>query len=75
PYLADGGWAEVWLDGKKQDNVDVYPDEQHSKGGESVTHAFKLKNGKHSVKLVVMGVRHTESAGAKIGIQDLVVFR
>ncbi len=75
PYLADGGFAEVWLDGKKVNSVDVYPDETRSKGNESVCHAFKLKNGKHTVRLVVTGVRHTNSTGAKIGVQDLVVFR
>ncbi len=75
PYLADGGWAEVWIDGKKGSNVDVYPDEPRNKGDESVCHAFKLKSGMHTVKLVVTGVRHTESKGARIGVQDLVVFR
>ncbi len=75
PYLADGGFAEVWLNGKKVDTVDVYPDEAANKGDESVTHAFKLKNGKHTVKLIVTGVRHAESKGAKIGVQNLVVFR
>jgi len=75
PYLADGGWAEVWIDGKKGSNVDVYPDEPRNKGDESVCHAFGLKRGHHTVKLVVTGVRHTDSKGARIGVQDLVVFR
>jgi hypothetical protein len=75
PYLAEGGFAEVWLDGKKVNTVDVYPDEPRDKGGESVCHAFKLKNRKHTLKLVVTGVRHTDSKGAKIGLDSLVVFR
>ncbi len=75
PYLPDGGFAEVELDGKKLNNVDVYPDEDSAKGGESVVHMFKLKPGKHTVRLQVLGVRYTNSKGARIGITDLVVFR
>ncbi|MBA3973233.1 MAG: hypothetical protein C0504_03320 [Candidatus Solibacter sp.] len=75
PYLAAGGFAEVWIDGKKANTVDVYPDEPRDKGQESVCHAFKMKRGKHTVKLVVTGVKHADSTGAKIAVQDLVVFR
>jgi hypothetical protein len=75
PYLPDGGWAEVWLDGRKLNNVDVYPDEDAGKGGESVVHSFGLKPGRHELKIVVLGVRHTNSKGAKIGLANLVVFR
>jgi hypothetical protein len=75
PYLKDGGWAEAWVDGKKVNNVDVYPDEDANKGEESVFHQFELKRGKHTVKLVVTGVRHTNSSGAKIAVDRLVVFR
>jgi hypothetical protein len=75
PYLKDGGWAEAWLDGKRVNNVDVYPDEDANKGDESVFHQFGLKAGKHTVKLVVLGVKHTNSTGAKVGVASLVVFR
>jgi hypothetical protein len=34
-----------------------------------------MKRGRHTVKLVVTGVRHTNSTGAKIAVQNLVVFR
>ena len=53
PYLPNGGKADVYLDGKLHSTVDVYPDENARKGDESVWHAFKLKNGRHEVKLVV----------------------
>ncbi len=75
PYLPDGGFAEIWLDGKRANNVDVYSDEKSVKGEESVYHQFGLKPGKHRVELRVTGVRHTESAGARVAVQDLVVFR
>jgi hypothetical protein len=75
PYLKNGGTADVYLDGKLSRKVDVYPDENAQKNGESVWHQFKLKPGKHWVRLVVRGEAYPGSAGADIGIQDLVVFR
>ena len=75
PYLPSGGKADVYLDGRMDRTVDVYPDEPHAKGGESVWHAFGLKNGPHTVRLVVRGEPYGESKGTEIGITDLIVFR
>lgn len=75
PYLPDGGRADVYLDGKLDRTVDVYPDESQSKGGESVWHAFGLKRGNHIVRLVVRGETYPGSNGTGIGIRDFVVFR
>ena len=55
PYLPAGGKAAVYLDGKLDRTVDVYPDENARKNGESVWHAFRLKPGKHTVRVVVLG--------------------
>lgn len=75
PYLPDGGFLEAWLDGKRVNNYDVYSDENSVKDDESVFHQFRLKPGRHTVKIVVLGVRHGESAGARVAISDLIVFR
>jgi hypothetical protein len=75
PYLPTGGKAEIYLDGKLDRTVDVYPDEKNMKGGESVWHAFGLKNGKHNLRLVVLGEPYTGSDGSDIAVDDLVVFR
>jgi hypothetical protein len=75
PYLKNGGTADIYLDGKLSRKVDVYPDENVTKNGESVWHEFKLKSGKHTLRLVVRGEPYDGSSGAEIGIQDLVVFR
>jgi hypothetical protein len=75
PYLPTGGTAQVYLDGKLDRTVDVYPDEDRTKGGESVWHAFGLKNGTHTVRLVVLGEPAAGSKGADIEIEDLVCFR
>lgn len=75
PYLASGGKAQVWLDGNLDRTVDVYPDEDNGKGGESVWHAFGLKHGKHTVRLVVLGEPYADSKGSDIAIDDIIVFR
>jgi hypothetical protein len=75
PYLTTGGKADIYLDGKLVKTVDVYPDEDHNKGGESVYHVFRLKNAKHTIRLAVRGETYPGSKGTEIGIDDLVIFR
>jgi hypothetical protein len=75
PYLPDGGKADVYLDGTLHSTVDVHPDESSRKGGESVWHAFGLKNGAHQVRLVVRGEPYGDSKGSAVAIEDLVIYR
>jgi hypothetical protein len=75
PYLPAGGKADVYLDGKLDRTVDVYPDEDSAKGGESVWHAFGLTPGEHTLRLVVRGEPYEGSKGSEISLTDLVVFR
>ena len=75
PYLPAGGKADVYLDGKLDRTVDVYPDEDSTKGGEAVWHAFGLKPGRHTVRLVVRGEPYPGSKGSQITLESLIVFR
>lgn len=75
PYLPSGGKADVYLDGRLDRTIDVYPDESNRKNSEAVWHAFGLRNGAHTVRLVVRGEPYGESKGSEIAIEDLVVFR
>ncbi len=75
PYLPSGGKADVYLDGKLQRTVDANSDEKSSKGGEAVWHAFGLKNGPHTVRIVVRGEPMWDGLGTEVAIEDLVVFR
>jgi hypothetical protein len=75
PYLPTGGKADVYLDGKLDRTVDVYPDETNAKSNESVWHAFRLKPGTHNIRLAVRGESYAGSTGTEIGVTDLVVFR
>jgi hypothetical protein len=74
-YLPKGGKADVYLDGKLAKTVDVYPDENATKGCESVWHAFRLKNAEHTVKIVLRGEPGPGSQGTDVSLQDFVVFR
>jgi hypothetical protein len=75
PYLPTGGKADVYLDGKLHRTVDANSDEKASKGGEAVWHAFGLKAGEHTVRIVVRGEPAWDGPGADIAIEDLVVFQ
>jgi hypothetical protein len=75
PYLPAGGKADVYLDGKLDRTVDVYPDEDSVKNGEAVWHAFRLKDAEHTVRVVVRGEPYPGSKGSEVGIEGLVVFR
>ena len=75
PYFPEGGKAEVYFDGKLDRTVDVYPDEDSRKNSDAVWHAFGLKPGRHSVRIVVLGEPYAGSKGAKIGIDDVIVYR
>ena len=74
-YLTSGGKLQVFLDGKPDRTLDVYSDEKGNRGGESVWHAFGLGNGKHQIRIVVLGETYPGSSGTDISIDDLVVFR
>lgn len=74
-YLPTGGKADVYLDGKLDRTVDVYPDEESRKGDESVWHMFGLESGKHTVRLAVRGEPYGDSKGSDISLNSLVVFR
>lgn len=75
PYLAAGGRADVYLDGRLDRTVDAYSDEEASKNTEAVWHAFGLKRGRHTLRMVVRGEPFGGSKGTTVGIEDLVVFR
>jgi hypothetical protein len=74
-YLTNGGKLDAYLDGKFDRTLDVYADERSNRGGESVWHGFGLKNGPHTVRLVVRGETYPGSSGTAVSVTDAVVFR
>ncbi|MDA2928266.1 ADP-ribosylglycohydrolase family protein, partial [Acidobacteria bacterium AH-259-G07] len=74
-FLPDGGTANVYLDGKLDRTIDVYPDEPNRKSRESVWHAFGLDVGEHTIRVVVEGEPYEGSGGTDINLSELVVFQ
>jgi hypothetical protein len=75
PYLAEGGKADVYLDGKLHRTVDVCSDEKANKRDEAVWHVYGLRLGEHTVRLVVRGEPFGEHTGTAVALQGLVVLR
>jgi hypothetical protein len=74
-YLPTGGTADVYLDGKLDRKIDVFSDADGPRGGNAIWHTWGLKNGKHTVRLVVRGEPFADSKGTEISIDDAIVFR
>ena len=74
-YLPSGGKYDVYLDGKPDRTLDAYSDERGARAGESIWHGFGLKNGPHTVRLVVLGETYPGSTGTAVTVTDAVVFK
>jgi hypothetical protein len=76
PYSAQGGQADIFLDGKHIATIDAYQDgEKGVKAQESLWHGFDLPPGRHMIRVLVRGEPFGGSQGSEIGIEDLVVYR
>ena len=75
PYTAEGGMADVYLDGEPHRAVDVYSDGDIYRSSEAVWHAFGLSAGKHAIRLAVRGEAPQHGGGNDVTLQKLIVFR
>jgi hypothetical protein len=79
PYIGNGGKADVYLDGKFDRTIDVWPDQDRRVVFDDVWHKFYLPDGPHTLRLVVRGERMTDSNGTSNGteirIDGLVVYK
>ena len=74
-WYKDGGLADVYVDGKLHRTIDTYygfADQQHT---ETMWHILGLQPGDHKVKLVVKGEKRPESAGTRVYITSVIIFR
>jgi hypothetical protein len=74
-YLPSGGKYDVYLDGKLDRTLDAFSDEPNARDGESIWHGFGLKNGGHTVRLVVRGETYPGSTGTTVTLTDAVLFQ
>ena len=73
-WREDGGYAEVYLDGRKVADTDGYV-AGGNRDAESLWHADGLPAGTHVLRIVVSGRRYPRSRGAFIYLQRLIVLR
>jgi hypothetical protein len=75
-WFKDGGKADVYVDGELKRTIDCYfyfSKQQHD--DMSIYHIINLPEGKHTIKLVVKGEKRPESEGAKVYVNEAIVFK
>ena len=72
--LAQGGKADIYLDGEFTSTIDTYSDEESDKPREALWHDLNLHEGEHSLRIVVRGEPYAGSMGTKISISSLIVY-
>lgn len=69
----DGGRADVYLDGEKAGEIDAHIVERTSDN--DLWHAYELKPGKHTVRIVQRNDADPRSKGKKLTIEYAISFR
>jgi hypothetical protein len=67
-----GGYADVYLDGKKVDRLNAYTDPRTH--DTALWHRYGLENTKHTLRIVVAGEADPRSEGTEIWIERVVAF-
>jgi len=74
-WLKDGGKADVYLDGVLHRTIDThYYWAGEEKRNSFLWHAMNLRQGEHTVTLMVSGKKKTESLGTKLCITGATLF-
>jgi len=74
-WVRDGGKADLYVDNALDRTIDTY---YHFAGQEhetSIWHVLNLKDGEHTVRLVVKGDRRPESEGTNVYLISATIFR
>jgi hypothetical protein len=75
-WVKDGGKADVFLDGELKRAVDCFfnfANQQHE--NMDLCHFLNLKDGKHSIRVVVKGEKRPEALAANVYISEILVFK
>lgn len=68
-----GGRADVYVDGKKANQIEAYiPERTHDN---ALWHIFGLKNGEHTIKIVALDEADKRSKGKKVILDRAVIYR
>lgn len=72
-YGADGGRADVFLDGKRVGRIDAYLPEITS--DIDYWHGYDLGEGAHEVRIVTLEGADEQSTGTRVSIEAAIIFR
>jgi len=71
-YSQEGGKADIYLDGEKAGEIDAYIVERTNDN--DLWHAYDLKPGKHTLRIVPRSDADNRSKGKKLVIESAVSF-
>ncbi|HOW39334.1 MAG TPA: ADP-ribosylglycohydrolase family protein [Bacteroidales bacterium] len=74
-WYADGGKADVYVDGQLHRSIDTYYNFARQQHTETIWHVMNLQPGEHVVKLVVKGEKRPEAEGTNVYLTSAVVFK
>lgn len=74
-WYKDGGLADVYVDGKLHRTIDTYYGFANQQHTESMWHILNLEPGDHKIRLVVKGEKRPDSAGTRVYITSIIVFK
>ncbi len=75
-WVKDGGKADAFVDGVFKRTIDCYFDYAHQEHrGINIYHIINLREGKHTVKLLVKGEKNPDSAAANIYVSGAVIYK
>lgn len=74
-WYADGGKADVFVDGVLHRSIDTYYNFAGQQHTESIWHVTNLQAGEHKIRLVVKGEKRPESTGTRVYITGATIFR
>jgi hypothetical protein len=74
-WYKDGGLADIYVDGKLHRTIDTYYGFANQQHTESMWHILNLKPGDHKIRLVVKGEKRPESAGTRVYITSVTIFK
>jgi hypothetical protein len=75
-WLKDGGKADIFVDNQLKRTIDCYfyfAKQEHQ--NMNLYHIINLKEGEHTIRLVVKGEKRPESQGVNVYISEAVVFK
>ncbi len=74
-WFKDGGKADIYVDGNLHRKIDTYYNFANQQHTVSIWHVLNLRPGDHKVRIIVNGEKRPESAGTRVYITSMTIFK